>query len=356
MVIVGEHFPELAAIAAVLVTALAEALHARRVRRLAALAFGPAREAARWVAAVPWLRAAAAGAFAWGIATLLVLEPRKFGTGGKSAQRPEDVRHILLVLDVSPSMQLEDAGPDKKLRRSHRAREVLESFFRRVPLEKNRISVIAVYNGAKGVVEDTSDFEVVRNILTDLPMTHAFRAGKTKLLDGIEEAAKLARNWNPNSATLVLVSDGDTVPATGMPELPASIGDVLVVGIGDPSTGKFIDGRQSRQDVSTLRQMAVRLGGLYWNGNEHHLASADLAGLVAVAETSAFDGLTRREYALLAALAGAGTLAVLPLLLAAFGTRFRPGVRAPAALAPQRTRSHLAPRPISGVESTRVSG
>lgn len=354
--VVGEHFPELVALVAVLLTLLAEWMHARRVRRLARLAFGPGKRPAVWVGAVPYLRAAAFGALGWGLATLLLLEPRKFSSEGGAPPPPDEIRHVLLVLDVSPSMQLEDAGPEKKLRRALRAREVLESFFRRVPLERNLISVIAVYNGAKAVVQDTSDFEVVRNILGDLPMTHAFRAGKTKLLDGIEEACKLAKDWNPRSTTLVLVSDGDTVPATGMPKLPASIGDVLVVGIGDPTTGKFIEGRQSRQDVSTLRQMAARLGGLYWNGNEHHLASADIAGLVAAAEPSAFEGFTRREYALLLCLLGAGFLAFLPLALDRLGTAFRPGLRGAAPVSGKGPRPLLAPVPMPGVESTRVSG
>jgi len=354
--VVGAHFPALVALFAVLLTALAEWLHARRVRRVARLAFGPERRPAAWVAGVPFLRAAAFGALGWALATLLVLEPRTFSTEGGTPPTPDEVRHIVLVLDVSPSMSLEDAGPEKKLRRSHRAREVLESFFRRVPLERNLISVIAVYNGAKAVVEDTSDFEVVRNILTDLPMTHAFRAGKTKLFDGIEEAARLAKDWNPRSATLVLVTDGDTVPSTGMPKLPASIGDVLVVGIGDPTTGKFIEGRQSRQDVSTLRQLAARLGGLYWNGNERHLASADLAGLVAAAKPGAFEGFTRREYALLLGLLGAGVLALLPLILGRFGTAFRPGIRPAAGWRTKVPRPLLARRSMPGVESSRVSG
>jgi Ca-activated chloride channel family protein len=353
---VGAHFAELVALAALVLTFAAEALHARRVRRVARLAFGPGKSPAAWVGVAPWLRAAAFGALGWGLATLLVLEPRKFSTEGGAPPPPDEVRHILLVLDVSPSMSLEDAGPEKKLRRSHRAREVLESFFRRVPLERNLISIIAVYNGAKAVVEDTSDFEVVRNILTDLPMTHAFRSGKTKLFDGIEEAARLAKDWNPKSATLVLVTDGDTVPSTGMPKLPVSIGDVLVVGIGDPTTGKFIEGRQSRQDVSTLRQVAARLGGLYWNGNEHHLASADISALTAAAEPSAFEGFSRREYALLACLLGAGALALLPLLLQRFGTSFRPGQLVSATAGRRVPRPRLALRSMAGVESTRVSG
>ena len=181
----------------------------------------------------------------------------------------DDYQHVLLVLDVSPSMRLDDAGPDKDSSRMDRARELMESFFERVPIERFRVSVVAFYNGAKPVVVDTSDFEVVRNILGDLPMHYAFRSGRTRLFDGLQEAAQIAAPWEPRSTTLILLTDGDTVPATGMPRMPASVRSVLVVGVGDPRTGKFIDGRQSRQDVSTLRQIATRLGGVYHNGNEH---------------------------------------------------------------------------------------
>ncbi len=71
-----------------------------------------------------------------------------------------------------------------------------------------------------------------------------------------------------------MLSDGDTVPATGMPKMPASIADVLIVGVGDPRQGSFIDGRMSRQDASTLRQIAARLGGIYHDGNQKHISTA----------------------------------------------------------------------------------
>lgn len=311
--------------AALLVGALAEWLHARRVRHVAELAFGPSRRPAAWARAAPALRVLAGGALAWGLATLFLLEPQKHNADGSRRIEAGDWRHVVLVLDVSPSMLLADAGPEKKQSRMERARVVLESLFRRVPLELHRITVVAVYNGAKLVVEDTTDFEVVRNILGGLPMQHAFLPGKTRLFDGLEEAVKVAHDWNPDSTTLVVVSDGDTVPATGMPALPASIDDVLVIGVGDPSVGKFIDGRQSRQDVPTLRQVAARLGGGYWNGNELQLPSARIAKLAAWGGGDAFERLTRREYALAACALGAALLALLPLALQLFGTRWRPG-------------------------------
>ena len=319
--------PLLAALAAVILTALAEALHARRVRHVAALAFGPSRKPAAWVVVAPTFKALAGAALAWGLVTLLFVEPKSHSASAAQIARAKDPKHVLMVLDVSPSMRLVDSGPSGEQSRMDRARSVMESFFRRVPLDEFRLSVVATYNGAKAVVVDTSDVEVVRNILGDLPMHFAFPSGKTKLFDGIEEAARIAKPWNPGSTTLIIVSDGDTVPAKGMPRLPASINGVLVVGVGDPFKGTFIDGRQSRQDIPTLRQIAVRLGGAFHNGNEKHLATSLIGDLTSREGDGALKQLTRREYALIACGVGALLLALLPLLLHQFGSGWRPGVR-----------------------------
>ena len=170
---------------------------------------------------------------------------------------------MVLVLDVSPSMRLQDGGPERDQSRMQRASDVMESFFKRVAIQQYKMSVVAVYSSAKPVVVETNDVDVVRNILNDLPMHYAFPVGKTDLFSGLNEAAGLSKGWQPKSTTVIVISDGDTVPATGMPTMPASVSNVVVVGIGDPITGQFIDGRQSRQDAATLRQIAVRLGGVY---------------------------------------------------------------------------------------------
>lgn len=317
---------ELAAVVAVLVAAVAELWHQARIRRLAPLLFGPRRRPAHWAMAAPVLKVAALGALAWGLTALLDEQPKVHKIG----VLPEhEVRHLVLVLDVSPSMRLQDAGPSGQQGRHQRARDVMESFFSRVTVEQYRITVIATYNGAKPVVIDTRDLEVVRNILNDLPMHYAFPVGKTDIFAGLQEAARIAHPWQPRSTTVILVSDGDTVPATGMPKMPAAVSHVLVVGVGDPVTGRFIDGRQSRQDRSTLRQVAVRLGGTYHDGNEKHLSTAILQDLTQTSGESPLQRLTRREYALIAIGLGGAVYALLPLLLHLLGTLWRPGVPAP---------------------------
>jgi Ca-activated chloride channel family protein len=316
----------LVAISVLLLAAAAELLHAFRVRRVAALAYGPSQRPRNWARFAPALRAVSLAALAWGLTTLLLAPPKvhKLTAAGKASR----MRHLLLVLDVSPSMQLKDAGEDRDKTRRKRAAEILESFFQRVPVELYRTSVIACYNGAKPVVVDTRDVEIVRNILDDLPLFYAFPVGKTDLFSGLTEAAKTARPWEPQSTTLLVVTDGDTVPATGMPKMPASIAHVVICGVGDTKSGSFIDGQQSRQDASTLRQIAVRLGGVYHNGNEKHLSTLLLQEITASGRQSAFSQLTQREYALLACGLGACAYALLPLLLHLVGTHWKPGVRA----------------------------
>lgn len=322
---------ELAACGTALVLAVAEGVHARRVRRLALLAFGPRQRPSAWARLAPGLRVLACAGLAWGLVTLMQAVPRVYAS---EVLPDNERRHLLIVLDVSPSMQLVDAGVEgQKVSRRQRAAELMRSFFRRVPIDQYLLSVVACYNGAKPVVVDTKDMEVVRNIFDDLPMQYAFKVGQTDLFAGIEEAARIARPWNPGSALLVLISDGDTVPATGMPKLPASVSGVLVVGVGDPRSGSFINGAMSRQDVATLRQIAARLRGSYHDGNEKHLPTDLIRQLTLAPRESPFEQLTRREYALIACGLSAATLALLPLLLHYLGTTWRPGVEVSGGMA-----------------------
>lgn len=300
----------------------AEALHARRVKRIAYLAFGPTRQASPLGQLLPWASPIAAGLLAWGLVTLLSIEPKVYQP---DAVKDEEIRHVVLILDVSPSMRLEDAGPKKGTSRRKRAGELMQSFFQRVIMEQVRLSVIAVYTEAKPVVVDTRDVEVVRNILNDLPMSQAFNPGKTQLFTGLEESAKIAKKWPKNSTTIVVLSDGDTVPTTGLPQMPPSVSDVLVVGVGDPRSGSFINGYQSRQEASTLRQLATRLSGTYHDGNARQISSETLERMTQASSNDPFNGLTRREYALIALGLGAFWLAMIPLFLALGGTRWKPG-------------------------------
>jgi Ca-activated chloride channel family protein len=325
-----------AGFAVAILAAAAEALHARRVVAAAPLAFGPGRVGFAPLAAVAGLlRVAALGFATWGFGTLLALQPMTYRSG---EVKPSEFRHLLLVLDVSPSMRLEDAGPSGKQSRAHRAADLIASFFERVNAERYKTTVVAVYTGAKPVVLDTADREVIRNILTDLPLSQAFKSGETDMFAGLEEAAKIAKPWAPGTAVLLCVTDGDTVPANGMPKMPVSVGNnVVIVGVGNPSVGRSIAGHSSRQDVSTLRQGATRLHGVYHDGNDKQMSTALGSKIDENATPPDKKKWGTREWARLAVGAGTGTFAGLPFLLSLVGTGWTPGRH------PRAARREMAP-------------
>ena len=109
----------------------------------------------------------------WGLTTLLTIDP-KLHAGGEEIPDNEK-RHLIIVLDVSPSMRLKDAGPEGKQTGRHDRRDVLDSMFARVGVRQYLITVIATYNGAIPIVERSHDPEILRNAMNDLPMHYAFK-------------------------------------------------------------------------------------------------------------------------------------------------------------------------------------
>ena len=314
------------ALGAGVLAVLAEGWHCRRTGRVARLAFGPLGQARLWTRLAPTVRVLALTAMAWGLVTLFFIRPRvasydKIPDGG--------YRHLVIAWDVSPSMQLDDGGFDSgkqnKRTRAQRGAKVLLSLFERIALDQVRISIVAFFTGAKPVVVDTYDLNVVKNILNDLPLDMAFDPGKTSLIDGLEESVRLAKGWEPGSTTLLVVSDGDTVPDTGLPQLPPSINKVLVAGVGDPRRGVFIDGHMSRQNARVLRQLAKRLGGEYVDVNDVQIPTAQLAELAGVRNLVDPGEKGRRELALGCVATGAGLLSLLPVGLAFFGSPWQSG-------------------------------
>lgn len=304
-------------ITAALVTAcsLGEWLHARRSARLAHLAFGTVGRPHAWVAAAAPLRVLAMGLLCWGLLVLSGADRAAWEACDAAEGKPTAVRHLVIALDVSPSMQLPDAGPSGTQLRADRAREVARSILGRLDLRRMRVSVAAFYTDARPVVIDTFDPEVVANILNDLPLEHAFTPGKTNLYAGVKTAGEVGKAWPMKSATLLVLSDGDTLPAREIPLLPPAFSGNLIIGVGNAYHGMFIDGHSSRQDADSLRQLAVRVGGEYFDANSRHLPTADLVALdqwLAVAQ-QADVGL--RELAIGATVAGASLLTALGIIL-----------------------------------------
>jgi hypothetical protein len=106
--------------------------------------------------------------------------------------------------------------------------------------------------------------------------------------------------------------------------MPSSVAETILVGVGNPGRGIFIDGHQSRQDNAELVQLARRLGGHYHDGNAKQVPGALLRRLTAPdAQTDRFH-LSLRTLAVLVLAISAGVLCVLPLLLEYIGSFWKP--------------------------------
>jgi Ca-activated chloride channel homolog len=306
----------LAAVGVALVVLLAEWLHAQRTRRVARLAFGTSGTPRVWTHIVPTLRVLGAFAAAWGLVVLVMQEPEVVET------RPtkEASKHLLICLDASPSMYVADAGPDGDAKRAVWAGEVLQAILDRLDTETTRVTVFAVYTKAIPVIEDTFDLNVVRNLLDGLPLFAAFSQGTTQLTDGIGDALDYARRWEPDSATLVIISDGDADNKKAIRFVPSSIADTIVIGVGDPTRPTLVAGHRSKQNTASLRTLASQLKGVYHQGNTKHLPSGMLDRLTMI-RPRVTDAIGLRELAFAAIGFGGLTLSMIGPALSALGRR-----------------------------------
>jgi len=310
------------ALVVLILAALAEHWHARRTRAIARLAFGPAAGPRPWTVVVPPLRVVSAAALAWGLTALVLIEPQLValpGAGKDGTVDDADLQRVMLLLDVSPSMNIVDAGREKDLRRRDRVLEVVEGIFSRIALGRTRFTVVVFFTSARPVVIDASDIRVVRNSLDNLPLIWSFAPGETNLFEGLRVASELSKDWKPKSTTLLICTDGDTVDFSKVPTLPRSIHKVEILAVGDPNVGTFIGNHDSRQQAGVLRRLAAELHGSYHNVNTHHVPSSALEELATVPPEPAGVGLQLKDVARLAVLLGAIALTLIPILLQYFG-------------------------------------
>ncbi len=259
---------------AAIAAGVAEWLHARRCARVERLAFGAAGSRA-WIKLAGLARSLAVGALAWALLVLLTLD----GAGSANAGTKPPTHHLVIALDVSPSMYIQDCAGQTKQSRQHRAADVVLSVLDRLDMSATRVSVVAFYSAARPVIIDTLDLAIIQNVLRDLPLSHAFKAGQTDMYAGVAAAAEIGRTWKNSSATLLVVSDGDTLPARTPSTLPPSFGDTIVVGVGDPTRASPIADRMSRQDSASLKRLAVQLHGSYHDASARHLPTTTLRSL-----------------------------------------------------------------------------
>ncbi len=303
------------ALAVLALAAWAEWRHARRVARVARLAFGPTGRPAWWARFAPIVRAVGLALAVWGALVLMAYDPVEVQT----EPDPRASRQLLVVLDVSPSMNLKDAGPGpEKMTRGQWGGRLVQGILDRLDMKDTRISMVVFYTKALPLLQDTTDKNVVASVMSGLPLYVAFTAGETDMQAGIDEAFRMAKGWAKRSTTLVIISDGDLKIAPSPAKPPPSIADTIVIGVGDPNKPTLISGHSSRQDPWLLKQLAARLGGYFHEGNTRHLPREVLEGLTMISPRVS-DVVGLREAGLLAVGLGAAMIGLIGPALAMLG-------------------------------------
>lgn len=297
-----------------------ESLHARRCRRLGRLAFGPDSRPRAWTRLVPAARVVGLAGAVWALTVLMAFE-------GFSRTRERNVaatRHLMVLLDVSPSMEMKDAGESDGDTRRDRAAALLKSVMERVASDRVKISMACFYTDAMLLVKECADREVIWNFADNLPLHLAYRPGKTDLVKSLNSAGDMVKDFPRKSTTLLVLTDGDAVPDTGLKPMPSAVAETIFVGVGDPGRGTFIDGHLSRQDSAALSQLARRLGGHYHNGNTRQVPSEWLRRLTVSEDRSDRVQVSLRVLAIVVLASSAGLLCLLPILLEFFGSGWKP--------------------------------
>jgi Ca-activated chloride channel homolog len=240
-----------------------------------------------------------------------------------AAKRRNDAEatRVVFAADLSPSMFLQDAGPDGTLTRHARMREIVEGILQRIS-GNLRFGVIGFYTEALPVVMEARDPELVRNVFNGLPLTYAMPVGQTDLGKAVNLSLDALPDFPKGSTCLIILTDGDSVNLAPINPRPASVREVLVLGIGNPHKGTYIDGHQSRQEPETLQRLATSLKGTYENVNDKHLATESLGDLV-VPLGLPTRGLSLSQLAVLAMVLGALVNALIPVALEFFGTDWK---------------------------------
>ncbi len=309
-----------AALAAAGLAVFGEWLHARRVARLDVLAFGPAGKPRIWTRATPMLRVLGVAGVAWSLVTLIAFN-NHLPERNKKTGLPQ---HLMVMLDVSPSMLLADAGEGGALTRNARASAVLKSVLDRVQGDNVSFSAAGFYTEARMMVKECKDRELILHLAGGTPFHITYKPGKTDILASINQVGEFMKDWPRKSTTLLVISDGDSLAPSGLDRMPSSVSNVIIAGVGDSARGTFIDGHNSRQDTANLSQLSRRLGGTYFDCNVRQIPSDALSKLNTEQPGAAKWRTDRRLAALIVLIASSILLCLVPLLLEWFGSAWRP--------------------------------
>ena len=322
---------------------IAELIHQLRIRQVQKLAFGPAQKQRLWTYANILFKPAAVGLLVLGFCLLINTEPEaRSATNKKIPER--DYHRLVFMVDSSPSMEAEDAiyrdektNEIQKICRREKIREVVHDllFNSQIPLDRVCIDIVPFWYEARVAVEGFKDHEAAKQMSANFFLlsfeyknkdkkheTNIFKSLEQtfKRLERLKKTGKLAEK----GATVFLFTDGQTLPPKNMPKMPSSVSKVVVVGLGDTKKAfNLRNGIATKQDQRSLKSLASRLRGFYYNANTDSIPSNDANSLVIKNLPAESNQIGSIFWAKVFILSGAGYLALIPIFLHFFGSGWK---------------------------------
>jgi Ca-activated chloride channel family protein len=231
----------------------------------------------------PWRRYLPAGLALLALATLCVGFARPHAT----SLVPKERATVVLVLDVSGSMQASDVRPT----RLAAAQKAVRGFLDRVPPQL-RVGLVAFSGDAQVAAPPTTDHALLRRSLDSISSFTAF--GGTAIGDALEVAVELAeqtgsgRPYKPIAMNPVTPSFGNPKPAD-----TKGLASILFLSDGHQTRGTLqpLQGAQ-RAKIAKIRVYTVSLGtprgvlGREFGGLHPIPVPPDPATLAAIAQTT----------------------------------------------------------------------
>ncbi len=223
----------------------------------------------------PWLPIVAV----WTLAALALAGPAWERAPSRAYRAPED---WVVVLDLSPSMNVADVSPDRTTRARYAIDDILSA------ARDARVGLVAFAGEAHVVVPLTTDAATVRALLQPLAPNIMPETGDD-LAPGLEAAARLLHEAGSRDGKVIVLTDGyaDPEAADAAAQTLAKQGMRLeVLGIGTPQGapavnpgGGFVQNAQggsvlAKLPVAELQHLASAGGGRYWS-------LADLPSMIA---------------------------------------------------------------------------
>jgi len=211
--------------------------------------------------------------FAFMIAMLIVVLARPQTSNEKVEQWTEGI-DIMLVIDISRSMQIMDFKPNRLEAAKKVAKEFIAGRF------QDRIGIVIFSGDAYSLAPLTTDYKLLNTYVDDISF-EKIEASGTAIGSALAVATNRMRESDSKSKVLILLSDGDNTAGNIDPITAAEISSaydikLYTIGIGKEGrvpTGKDLFGRvqtsNNTLDETTLRKIAEIGNGNFYRASDN---------------------------------------------------------------------------------------